>query len=127
MRHGIETVTVGQAVYSLRARLGWYALEQGDLTHHIKISLPAGVAGAMQDGKGLNDLDPDTPVGISMPGPEHTMSRVMARLCAWTWPVPLTEENVRQLSPEHIQAILAKCDELDEAERRASGDDNPFA
>ena len=113
---GVVRIDVDGAWYELRRCLGWFALEETGLAANIKISLPASVAEQMQEGRGLADLDPETPVGIAMPGPELTLKRLQARISAWSHDQTLRPENIKQLPPAHVRAILAKVDELEEAE-----------
>jgi len=118
---GTVRVEIGEQWFDLRQYIGWFEIESNDpqAPGNFRIGLPAHIMSRIEKGAGLDELDPDMPVDIQVPGAELALKRLKARLCGWSYRQPINEGNIKHLSPGITRRLLARIDELDEAERQA--------
>jgi hypothetical protein len=77
LKSGVERIEIGGAWYDLRRAVGWYQLEATSELAAIKMTLPVRIANRMSN---LDDLDPDTPVGLEIRQHERTLARLSDRI-----------------------------------------------
>jgi hypothetical protein len=116
LKSGVERIEIGGAWYDLRRAVGWYQLEATSELAAIKMTLPVRIANRMSN---LDDLDPDTPVGLEIRQHERTLARLSDRIAGWSYDQPINEGNIKRLPPAHVGQLVAEIETLEDAERGA--------